>query len=88
MPRPRSARWRDASADLRKGTGWWSCANALTAVIRYTKLTDVGSHAGFIGTTFTGARRPNNAEFSTACAVAQTLTKFFRIGVANSAKYV
>jgi len=32
-----------------------SCANALTAVIRHTKLTGVDSHAGVIGTTCTGA---------------------------------
>jgi len=51
----RAARWCDASADLPKGTGVVSCANALTAVIRHTKLTGVDSHAGVIGTTCTGA---------------------------------
>jgi len=50
-------RWYDPSTGLWKGTGWWNCANALTAVIRYTKLTGDGSHAGVIGTTFTAAQR-------------------------------
>ena len=50
-------RWYDPSSGLWRGTGWWNCANALTAVIRYTKLTGDGSHAGVIGTTFTAAQR-------------------------------
>ena len=50
-------RWYDPSSGLWRGTGWWNCANALTAVIRYTKLTGDGSQAGVIGTTFTGTQR-------------------------------
>jgi predicted alpha-1,6-mannanase (GH76 family) len=50
-------RWYDPASGLWRGTGWWNCANALTAVIRYTKLTGDGSHAGVIATTFTAAQR-------------------------------
>jgi predicted alpha-1,6-mannanase (GH76 family) len=50
-------RWYDPSTGLWRGTGWWNCANALTAVVRYTKLTGDGSQAGVIGTTFTAAQR-------------------------------
>jgi predicted alpha-1,6-mannanase (GH76 family) len=56
------ARWYDPSSGLWRGTGWWNCANALTAVIRYTKLTGDGSQAGVIATTFTAARR-QHADF-------------------------
>ena len=56
------ARWYDPSSGLWRGTGWWNCANALTAVIRYTELTGDGSQAGVIGTTFTAARR-QHADF-------------------------
>ena len=38
-------------------TGWWNSANALTAVIGYTKWTGDPSHAGVIETTFRAARR-------------------------------
>jgi predicted alpha-1,6-mannanase (GH76 family) len=55
-------RWYDPSSGLWRGTGWWNCANALTAVVRYTKLTGDGSQAGVIGTTFTAARR-QHADF-------------------------
>ena len=50
-------RWYRPGTGLWAGTGWWNCANALTAVIRYTKLTGDGRHAGVIGTTFTAAQR-------------------------------
>ena len=50
-------RWYDPSSGLWRGTGWWNCANALTAVIRYTKLAGDGRAAGVISTTFTQARR-------------------------------
>jgi predicted alpha-1,6-mannanase (GH76 family) len=50
-------RWYRPGTGLWAGTGWWNSANALTAVIRYTKLTGDGSHAGVITTTFTAAQR-------------------------------
>jgi len=50
-------RWYNPATGLWRGTGWWNSANALTAVIRYTKLTGDGSHAGVIATTFTAAQR-------------------------------
>ena len=55
-------RWYDPSSGLWRGTGWWNCANALTAVVRYTKLTGDGSQARVIGTTFTAAQR-QHADF-------------------------
>jgi predicted alpha-1,6-mannanase (GH76 family) len=55
-------RWYHPSTGLWQGTGWWNSANALTAVIRYTKLTGDSSHAGVIGTTFTAAQR-QHAQF-------------------------
>jgi predicted alpha-1,6-mannanase (GH76 family) len=55
-------RWYGPSAGLWQGTGRWNGANALTAVIRYTKLTGESSHAGVIGTTFTAAQR-QHADF-------------------------
>ena len=50
-------RWYDPSTGQWKSTSWWNAANALTAVIGYTKLTGDGTHAGVIETTFTAARR-------------------------------
>jgi len=50
-------RWYNPATGLWRGTGWWNSANALTAVVRYTKLTGDGSHEGVIATTFTAAQR-------------------------------
>src|SRR6202042_1893289 len=50
-------RWYNKSAGLWNGIGWWNSANALTALIGYTKLTGDSRYAGVIGTTFTAARR-------------------------------
>jgi predicted alpha-1,6-mannanase (GH76 family) len=50
-------RWYDPSTGLWQGTGWWNAANALTAVIGYTKLTGDDGYASVIGTTFTAAQR-------------------------------
>jgi len=50
-------RWYDPASGLWRGTGWWNCANALTTVIRYTKLTGDNSHVDVIGTTFAAAQR-------------------------------
>jgi predicted alpha-1,6-mannanase (GH76 family) len=55
-------RWYDPSTGQWRSTSWWNAANALTAVIGYTKLTGDGTHAGVIGTTFTAARR-KHADF-------------------------
>jgi predicted alpha-1,6-mannanase (GH76 family) len=49
--------WYNPSTGLWNGVQWWNSANALTAVIGYTKLTGDSSHAGAIGTTFTAAQR-------------------------------
>jgi predicted alpha-1,6-mannanase (GH76 family) len=50
-------KWYKPATGQWQGAGWWNSANALTAVIRYTKLTGDQSHAGVIGTTFTAAQR-------------------------------
>lgn len=47
--RPRTGRWRT--------TGWWNCANALTAVIAYTQRTGDQAYFGVVERTFTAARR-------------------------------
>jgi predicted alpha-1,6-mannanase (GH76 family) len=49
--------WYQPATGQWQGAGWWNSANALTAVIRYTKLTGDQSHAGVIATTFTAARK-------------------------------
>jgi predicted alpha-1,6-mannanase (GH76 family) len=54
-------RWYHPADGLWQGTGWWNCANALTAVIGYTKLTGDAAHAAVIGTTFTAAQRQHAA---------------------------
>jgi predicted alpha-1,6-mannanase (GH76 family) len=50
-------RWYNTSTGLWNSTGWWNSANALSAVIGYTKLTGDDRHAHVIGTTFTAAQR-------------------------------
>jgi predicted alpha-1,6-mannanase (GH76 family) len=50
-------KWYSPATGLWQGTGWWNSANALTAVIRYVKMTGDQSHAGVIGTTFTAAQK-------------------------------
>jgi predicted alpha-1,6-mannanase (GH76 family) len=50
-------RWYDPATGLWRGAGWWNSASALTAVVRYAKLTGDGGHAGVITTTFTAAQR-------------------------------
>src|SRR5699024_11205967 len=47
----------DQSADQWTRTGWWRAANALTAVIRYTKPSGDHSHNGCIAATFAAAQR-------------------------------
>lgn len=60
---PRTGLWRLARpAGLWQTTGWWNAANALTAVIRYTRHTGDRSHAEVIATTFRAARR-QHADF-------------------------
>ncbi|HEX6526833.1 MAG TPA: glycoside hydrolase family 76 protein [Streptosporangiaceae bacterium] len=51
---PRGGQW--------KTTGWWQAANALTAVIGYTRHTGDPAHTGIISATFTAARR-QHADF-------------------------
>jgi predicted alpha-1,6-mannanase (GH76 family) len=50
-------RWYDPSTGRWASTGWWNAANALTAVIRYTKLTGDDSHHGCLAATFAAAQR-------------------------------
>jgi hypothetical protein len=45
-------RWYDPATGLWQGTGWWNCANALTTLVRYIKLTGDESNAAVIATTF------------------------------------
>jgi len=49
-------RWYSPRTGLWAGTGWWNSANALTVVIRYTRLTGDGRCANVIATTFTAAQ--------------------------------
>ena len=55
-------RWYAPSRGLWRSTGWWNAANALTAVIAYTRATGDQSFAGVIDTTFRRAPR-KNADF-------------------------
>src|SRR5580693_1394343 len=50
-------RWYDQSTGQWTSTGWWNAANALTAVIRYSKLTGDSSHDGCMAATFAAAQR-------------------------------
>jgi predicted alpha-1,6-mannanase (GH76 family) len=50
-------RWYSRRTGLWKSTGWWNSANALTAVIGYTRDTGDQSHLGVIATTFGAAQR-------------------------------
>jgi predicted alpha-1,6-mannanase (GH76 family) len=49
--------WYVRRTGLWKSTGWWNAANALTAVIGYTRHTRDDSHAQVVATTFQHARR-------------------------------
>jgi predicted alpha-1,6-mannanase (GH76 family) len=50
-------RWYEPATGQWQTTGWWNAANALTAVIAYTKLTGDTAYQTVIGTTFTAAQR-------------------------------
>jgi len=50
-------RWYRPSRGLWRGAGWWQSANALTAVIGYTRATGDTAHAGVVETTFRRAPR-------------------------------
>ncbi|HEX4090476.1 MAG TPA: glycoside hydrolase family 76 protein [Trebonia sp.] len=50
-------RWYVPRTGLWKTTGWWNAANALTALIGYTRHTGDGGHAAVVATTFRRARR-------------------------------
>ena len=54
--------WCLRPSGLWHSTGWWNAANALTAVIRYTRHTGDDAYAGIIHTTFRAARR-QHADF-------------------------
>jgi predicted alpha-1,6-mannanase (GH76 family) len=49
--------WYSPRTGLWKTTGWWNSANALTAVIRYTKSTGDRSYLEVVENTFTRAQR-------------------------------
>jgi predicted alpha-1,6-mannanase (GH76 family) len=55
-------RWYVPRTGLWRTTGWWNAANALTAVIAYTRVTGDQAFAGVIETTFRRAPR-KHAEF-------------------------
>ena len=48
--------WYSRWSGLWRTTGWWNAANALTALIDYTRLTGDPSYAWVIGRTFRAAR--------------------------------
>jgi predicted alpha-1,6-mannanase (GH76 family) len=50
-------RWYSPRTGLWRTTGWWNAANALTAVIAYTRATGDQAFAGVVETTFARARR-------------------------------
>jgi predicted alpha-1,6-mannanase (GH76 family) len=49
--------WYSPRTGLWKSTGWWNSANALTAVIGYTRSTGDQSHLEVVATTFGAAQR-------------------------------
>jgi predicted alpha-1,6-mannanase (GH76 family) len=55
-------RWYNPRTGLWRTTGWWNAANALTAVIAYTRATGDQAFAGVIETTFARAPR-RHADF-------------------------
>ena len=55
-------RWYNPRTGLWRTTGWWNAANALTAVIAYTRSTGDRAFAGAIETTFSRAPR-KHADF-------------------------
>jgi predicted alpha-1,6-mannanase (GH76 family) len=54
--------WFPRPGGLWRTTGWWQGANALTAVIRYTRHTGDRAHVGTIAATFRAGRR-KHADF-------------------------
>ena len=58
-------RWYNPRTGLWRAAGWWNAANALTAVIAYTRATGDRAFAGVIETTFSKAPR-RNADFVNA----------------------
>jgi predicted alpha-1,6-mannanase (GH76 family) len=49
--------WYNSSTGQWRTTGWWNAANALTAVVAYTKITGDTTYESVIGTTFAAAQR-------------------------------
>jgi predicted alpha-1,6-mannanase (GH76 family) len=49
-------RWYNPGTGLWESAGWWNAANALTAVIRYTRVTGDHSYREVLPVTFTAAR--------------------------------
>lgn len=49
-------RWYRPGTGLWESTGWWNAANALTAVIRYTRVTGDDSYRPVLPATFTAAQ--------------------------------
>jgi len=56
-------RWYNPRTGLWKTTGWWNCANALTALIQHSQRTGERRYLSVIETTFGRAQRVN-PEFS------------------------
>ena len=52
-------RWYSRRTGLWKTTGWWNAANALTAVIGYSQVTEDRSYLGVVENTFSQAPRRN-----------------------------
>jgi predicted alpha-1,6-mannanase (GH76 family) len=50
-------RWYSRRTGLWRSTGWWNAANALTALVRYDRLTGDRSHRGVVENTFIKAQR-------------------------------